>query len=186
MAAEFIYVVVFGQERRRLGLSLLFRVSLSALKRGLRDGRGFVYCQDDQSVTVGDRCIITVLLPFLTRLCSFSGRQIVADVPIRRWPLFWCAPLCSTPVSWLTQSVEGRCVGVWFSLSQAWCHCWFICLACILCVNWDKVNGCWRNRLDILMAHCCTLPLSLNTRAHTNKPFICRSALLWLCGLVHL
>lgn len=84
MAAEFIYVVVFGQERRRLGLSLLFRVSLSALKRGLRDGRGFVYCQDDQSVTVGDRCIITVLLPFLTRLCPFSGRQIVADVPIRR------------------------------------------------------------------------------------------------------
>lgn len=31
--------------------------------RGLRDGQGFVYCQDDQSVTAGDRCIITTLLP---------------------------------------------------------------------------------------------------------------------------
>lgn len=49
----------------------LSRAILSPRKRGLRDGQGFVYCQDDQSVTVGDKCIITVLLllPFLTWLC---------------------------------------------------------------------------------------------------------------------
>ena len=31
-------------------------------KRGQREGQGFVHCQDDRSVAVGDRCIITVLL----------------------------------------------------------------------------------------------------------------------------
>ena len=30
-------------------------------KRGQREGQGFVHCQDDRSVAVGDRCIITVL-----------------------------------------------------------------------------------------------------------------------------
>ncbi len=44
--------------------SFLFSAALSPYKRGLREGQGFVYCQDDQSVTVGDRCIITVLLLF--------------------------------------------------------------------------------------------------------------------------
>lgn len=57
---------------------------LSPRNRGLRDGQGFVYCQDDQSVTAGDRCIITppppffffLFLPFLAAWLCPKVREI--------------------------------------------------------------------------------------------------------------
>lgn len=79
-------------------VSFLFRAVLSPHKRGLREGQGIVYCQHDQSVIVGDRCIITVLLPSLTRLCLQVWREDKrwGDTPIRRWPLFLFFPSCLT------------------------------------------------------------------------------------------
>lgn len=83
---------------RRSGRLLVFRCELFIQiphKRGLREGQVFVYCQDDQSVTVGDRCIITVLLPLLPDL-ALSLRLATEDKrPVGRWPLFLPPPLSS-------------------------------------------------------------------------------------------
>lgn len=105
---------------------------LSRRKRGLRDGQGFVYCQDDQSVTAGDRCIITILLPFFSPPTpSFSprgfvhrsGKRTTSEIKpglLSSVPLSFCGVRGHKvgPVLWWTRSTDDCLVVVVFLLTN--------------------------------------------------------------------
>lgn len=150
---------------------------------------------------MGDRCIITVLLPSLTWLCLLANQERQkagwhADQKVIPSPFFTASGfmlITSHRLSHFGTHVSGLifygldsirllvCLNPWVAEGLR-IKCCSTLLVVLLRFNWKEVNGRWRNWLDNLMSHSVAC-LFLNSHKYTVL-YGCASAdkLYTCCG----